>query len=137
MNFTVPQFIEEETKIIGPLSFRQIVFIAIAIGISTIAYFSVSNFFIFILITAVSLGIGTSLALLKINKTPLPILIKNFFLFSFKPKIYLWQKSREKEVSSIKKELIKKDISKDKKPPISLSKRSRIQDLSIEISSKK
>lgn len=137
MNFTVPQFIEEETKLIGPLSFRQIIFIGIAIGISVIAYFSVSNFFIFILISAISIGTGTILALLKINRTPLPILIKNFFLFSFKPKIYLWQKSKEQQVSPIKKEPIKTDILKEKKPPVSLSKRSRIQDLSIEISSKK
>lgn len=136
MEFTVPQFIEEESKIIGPLSFRQSAFIGVSVAVCIVVYFSVSNFFIFLLLSAISLGIGASLALLKINRTNLPVHIKNYFIFMTGKKVYLWQKEERREENKISKKSIKKKEDK-KNISIPLTRKSNIQNLSVKIGSKK
>ena len=91
MEFIVPQFIEKEAKIVGPFTFKQFIFIGIAGGICIFLFFTVS-LLLFIIMTIVLLGGAFALAFLKIGKTSLPIFIKNFFSFLFKPRVYLWKK---------------------------------------------
>ena len=107
MEVTVPQFIEREPKIVGPLTFKQFIFIGIAGGICIFLFFTVS-LFVFILLTIVLLGGASALAFLKIGKTSLPVFIKNFFSFLFKPKIYLWKK-KTSPPKFIKEEKVKKE----------------------------
>ena len=92
MEFTVPQFIERAPRIVGPLTFKQFVFIGIAGGICLFLYFAVS-FPTFIIAAIFLMGGAFALAFFKIEKTALPIVIKNFFLFLFKAKVYLWKRS--------------------------------------------
>ena len=91
MEFTVPQFIERAPRIVGPLTFKQFVFIGIAGGICLFLYFTVS-FVTFIIAAIFIMGGALALAFFKIEKTALPIVIKNFFFFLFKSKIYLWKR---------------------------------------------
>lgn len=111
MEFTVPQFIEKEPKIVGPFTFKQFIFIGIAGG-SCLLLFFVLPLAVFVIVAVILLGGAFALAFLKIGKTSLPVFIKNFFYFLFKPKIYLWKKKisppkflrEEKEPEEIKKE---------------------------------
>ena len=73
MEFTVPQFIEKEPKIVGPFTFKQFIFIGIAGGLSIFLFFAVS-FFIFIILAIILLGGAFSLAFLKIERISLPVL---------------------------------------------------------------
>ncbi len=92
MEFSVPQFIERDPKIIGPFTLKQFIYIGTAGGIAMLLYFSVS-FFYFIFFTAL-LGISAfALAFLKINGISFPTIIKNFLFFSVAPRIYLWKKT--------------------------------------------
>jgi len=91
MEFTVPQFIEREAKIVGPFTFKQFIFIGTAGGICVLLFFVVP-FSVFIILAIVLLGGAFALALLKVQRTSLPVFIKNFFIFLFKPRIYLWKK---------------------------------------------
>lgn len=91
MEFTVPQFIEKEAKIVGPFTFKQFIFIGIAGSVSILLYFVLPRF-LSIIIAVPLIGGAFALAFLKIGKTSLPTFIVNFFGFSFKPKIYLWDK---------------------------------------------
>jgi len=94
MEFTVPQFIEREPKIIGPFTFKQFVFIFLAGGICLFLYFTIAekNFGLFLFAAIFLLGGALALAFVKIGKTPLPIFIKNMFIYLFGPKIYLWKR---------------------------------------------
>ena len=114
MEFTVPQFIEGKTKIVGPLSFKQLAYLIIA-GVACIfLYFAVPTM-LFILLFIIIFGSAVALALLKIKGTPLPTLIKNFFIFLTKPKVYLWKKEAEKiSERKIKKHVIKKEKTESK-----------------------
>jgi len=108
MEFTVPQFIEKEARIVGPFTFKQFIFIGTAGGICLLLFFVVPLVF-FVPLAVILLGGAFALAFLKVERTSLPMFIKNFFLFIFKPKIYLWQKkSAPPTILKQEKEVIKK-----------------------------
>ncbi len=94
MRFTVPQFIERESKLIGPLTFRQFLYVGAAGLICFIIYFTFS-FTVFI-ISAIVLGsIALAFAFLKINGIPLSVYLWNFFKYTLSPKDYLWKRKGE------------------------------------------
>lgn len=91
MQFLVPQFIDVEPKIIGPISVRQ--FILIAVG-GALMY---GVYSIFALIVAVPLmlliaGVSFSFAFLKINTQPLHIFMLSFIKTFRKPRLKTWKK---------------------------------------------
>ena len=116
--FTVPQFIETEPKIVGPFTFKQAIYIGIAGVILFVLYFS-APLGIFILAALILLPLSLALALVKINGVPLPTIIKNFLLLTFSPKIYVWRKVSIPIVKTVKKEEKEKvkKIKKSKEPP--------------------
>ena len=133
MEYTVPQFIEKEPKIVGPFTFKQFVFIAVACFLVIILYFSISSFFLFIVLSVLLLGSALALALLKVNGIPLPVVIKNFFVFLIKPKIYLW---RKKEIIVKISREVKKEEPKEKETTLKVGEKSRLRELSTFLESK-
>ncbi len=117
MQFTVPQFIEHETKIVGPLTFKQFAYIGGAGTICFILYFSLgkTNFLLFLLLSLILLVGGSALAFLKIGGKALPSLLANFLKFSASPKIYLWGKKEAPLMVFKKVEEIPLKIAKDSK----------------------
>ena len=108
MEFTVPQFIEKEAKIVGPFTFKQFIFIGTAGGICLLLFFVIPLGF-FVPLAVILLGGAFALAFLKVERTSLPMFIKNFFLFIFKPKVYLWKKkSAPPTILKQEKKVIKK-----------------------------
>ncbi len=88
MQFQVPQ-IDVEDKIVGPLTLRQFIYLAIAFGISAIFYFTV-NFYVWIFVSLIVVGIGIACAFLKINGQPFPQMILKMINFYIKPQTYVW-----------------------------------------------
>jgi hypothetical protein len=130
MEFTVPQFIEKEPRIVGPFTFKQFVFIGFAGVIAVVLYF-IAPFAVFLLLSAVIIGLGFSLAFLKINGTGLPVIIRNLLFFVLKPRIYLWKKGRLQEKIVYKKEdgKIKMEKKEEKASPVQLSRKSQLKNL--------
>lgn len=134
MRFTVPQFIEYEAKIVGPLTFRQFVYIGIAGAICFILYFSVP--FSMFLIACFVLGIGAlSLAFLKIGGRSLPVILTNFLRFSLTPKMYIWRK-KEQLVTVFKKEEAKKEEKTEEELPLKIAEKSQLKKLHTQIETK-
>lgn len=133
MQFTIPQFIEHEAKIIGPLTFKQFIFIGTAGAICVVLYFSIAkiNFFLFLLLALLTLGIGTALALLKIGGQALPTILVSFLRFSLGPKIYLWKK-KETPITFFKKVEFKKEI-KEKELSLKIAEKSQLKKIRNEI----
>lgn len=90
--FSIPQFIEREPKIIGPLTMKQFIYIGVAGGIALILYFTIP-FGYFILISILLAVVSISLAFVKINGIDLSTVLKNFIFFSVAPRIYIWRKT--------------------------------------------
>lgn len=127
MEFTVPQFIERKPKIVGPLTFKQFVFIGTAAGICLFLYFTVP-LYIFIIATVFLLGTAFALAFLKIGKITLPVFLKNLFSFLWRPKVYLWKKKTVPPKIIKKRKIIKEEGIKEKPSP-KIAERSRLKDL--------
>jgi PrgI family protein len=90
MQFQIPQFIEAEDKIVGPLTLKQFLYVGGAIGLSMMLYFLVS-FIIWLPIAVILVVGGFALAFIKINGRPLTVLSVSAFGFFWKPRLYVWQ----------------------------------------------
>jgi hypothetical protein len=130
--FTVPQFIEHEAKIIGPFTFKQFVYVGIAGAICFFLYFTLAktSLFLFILISGLIIAAALALAFLKSNGRSLPTVIKNFFVFSLSPKIYLWRKKNILPPKIIAKPM---EIIEEKEATITIAGKSRLKDLSTHV----
>ena len=90
MEFIVPKFIERELRIIGPITFKQFIHLAIAGAICFVIYFIAPRPVFWV--SVVVLGVGSfALAFLKVEGRPVVLRVFNFFKFLFSPKLYIWR----------------------------------------------
>lgn len=102
MQFQVPQFIEVEDKIFGPLTLKQFIYIAGGVGI-IIVLFSFLHWFIAIII-AVPVGVfAGALAFFQINNKPFINIVESFFKYYIGNKLYIWQKEQKTPVAKDRK----------------------------------
>ncbi len=94
MQYKVPQFIEHELKIVGPFTFKQFIFLAIAGIISLILFLTIAptSFILWIIIASILMGSAIGLIYLQVGEVPLFVAIGKSFDFFAKPKIYIWKK---------------------------------------------
>lgn len=95
MQFQVPQFIEVEDKIFGPLTFKQFVYLAGGAGIGYILYRVLPIYLAAPLIMAF-FGLGASLAFFKYNGRPFILALEHGFFFFVRSKLYLWSNEPRK-----------------------------------------
>jgi hypothetical protein len=107
MQFQVPQFIEVEDTIFGPLTFRQFVYIAGGAGIALIAW-KLLPFLIAAPIIGAAVGLGVALAFVKYNDQPFIVMLEHAFYYLIGSKLYLWD-NRRKAASAQMAEPIKLD----------------------------
>ncbi len=98
--FIVPQFIEVESKIIGPISGRQFVIMLAAAGLAYVEFSLFQSPIIFLPLVLMTLGIGGILAFVKINGQSMHYVLLNLFQTAKKPSIRVWRRevSREKQL---------------------------------------
>ena len=90
MQFQVPQYIDVEEKIVGPLTLKQFLYIATASGLSFMLFFYVQTWLWFVL-SLFLVGAAASLAFVKINGRPLVRVILSAVHFYWQPQTYVWQ----------------------------------------------
>lgn len=95
MQFQVPQFIEVEDKIFGPLTFRQFVFIAGGVGFAYVLYRLLPLILAAPLIAGVA-GLAAALAFFQFNGRPFILAMENAFYYFIHPKLYLWDNEHKK-----------------------------------------
>ncbi len=98
MNFQVPQFIEVEDKIFGPLTFKQFAYIAGGAGICFLIYVYVRliSFILAIILVIPVGGFFLALAFQQVNGRPMIVTLEAAFKYAKGKKLYLWQKGAEK-----------------------------------------
>lgn len=96
MEYQVPQFIEVEDKIFGPLSLKQFIFVAGGVGLCVILVLYLPTF-IGILLSIPVAGLSLALAFYKVNNKTFLDVVEAGFNFYTKDRLYLWKK--EKKVS--------------------------------------
>jgi hypothetical protein len=91
MQFQVPQFIEVEDKIIGPLTFKQFVFIAGGGGLAFMAWKWIpGGLFISAPFIVAGIAAGIGLAMGSYNERPITEAIESAFYFLIRGKMFQW-----------------------------------------------
>jgi hypothetical protein len=93
MRFQVPQFIEIEDKIFGPLTLKQFLYLIGSAGGAFILYRFLGIIGIAIAIPVI--GFGLALAFYPINGKPFIYTVEAAFNYFFHNRLYLWHKSTE------------------------------------------
>jgi len=116
----VPQFINMESKIVGPLSLRQFLFLAGGGALIFVLNFVLSTG-LWLIVSLFIAALAIALAFVKVNEQPLHKILLNAFKFYASPKLYTWHRSQEK-----------KELIEPPKPTISpkeLKKRLTVEEL--------
>jgi len=131
MRFTVPQFIEHEAKIVGPLTFRQFSFVGIAAAICFILYYAVP-FSVFLASCFILGGGAVALAFLKIGGRSLSTVFGNFLKFTISTRIFIWRKA-ETPIMVFKEVEMKKEEEAEDELPLKIAGKSQLKKLKTQI----
>jgi PrgI family protein len=101
MRYQVPQFIDIEDKVIGPLTVKQFIYLVGGAGMCFLVY-TFLPFIIALLLIAVIAPLSLVLAFYKINNKPFINFLESAFLFYTKKNLYIWKKTENKP--EVKKE---------------------------------
>ncbi len=103
MQFQVPQFIEIEDKVIGPLTLKQFIYIAGSAGFAYISYYLIPISALGIVVAIAFLSFGGLLAFYQHNNRPFIKLVSAVFFYYVKPRLYIWKprKIKQKNVLDI------------------------------------
>jgi len=96
MEYQVPQFIEVEDKIFGPLSLKQFIYVAGGIGLCVVLVLYLPFFLGILLAIPVALLAG-ALAFYKVNNKNFVDIIEAAVTFYTKDRLYLWKKEPKSE----------------------------------------
>lgn len=107
MQFQVPQFIDIEDKVIGPLTIKQFLYL-LAAGVVVFVLYKILNLFATIILAIPIITIAVALAFIKVHGQPFISIVNNFSKFLRKPDFYVWKKPIGK-TPDINPEIIKKE----------------------------
>lgn len=122
MRYQVPQFIEVEDKIFGPLTLKQFIYLAGGAGLS----FTIYRVFNSLLFSAIPIIIVMAfvalLAFYKINNKPFVFVVEAAFKYFFSSKLYIWKKDQTLKPRETKEDQDVKQLASVMVPKISDSK---------------
>ena len=126
--FVVPQFIDVEDKIFGPVTTRQFLILLVAGGIIYVVY-ELADFALFILLTFFIGRFALILAFVKINGQPFHYFLLNLIQSLRRPPLRIWKQEYDtKTLNFLRKQTFEMpEVEERRKQP----KREHIRDLSL------
>jgi len=128
MRFTIPQFIDIEPKIIGPITPRQFILLIFGGGTIFLCY-KIFSFWTFIAITLLLIiPIFGAFTFVKVNGRPFHYFVLNFIQVLKKPNLRIWQKEyllekeivHKKEKITIEPTILRKPLPKSRLSELAL-----------------
>ena len=89
--YQVPQFIDVEDKVFGPLTIKQFLYIGAGAVPVVLIYMFFKGWVLFLFGVPIILFV-LALAFYKPNGVPFPKVVKNFMKYALSDKLYLWKK---------------------------------------------
>jgi hypothetical protein len=90
MKHQLPQFIETETKIIGPFTIKQFLWVAAGASLLFVVFLTLPGFWAFVLSVPI-VGISLSFAFVRIQGVPLVNYMSYMLSYNLNPKKYLYK----------------------------------------------
>lgn len=94
MRFEVPQFIEIEDKIFGPLSWRQFLYLGGGVGMAVVLFFT-TPILVFLLFGLPLAALAGALAFYPVNNRPFSFFLEAIFNYFTKQHLYLWRQKNK------------------------------------------
>jgi hypothetical protein len=94
MRYQVPQFIEIEDKIFGPLTLKQFIYLAGGGGLSLL-FFTLLPFYLTVVLAIPVMAFSAGLAFYEINGRPLIIALEHAVSYFVGSKLYLWKQRQQ------------------------------------------
>ncbi len=104
MQFQVPQFIEVEDRIFGPLTLKQFLYLGGGVGASVALWFYLPSKFLSIILILPIVGFSLALAFYKMNGKPFIDMVQSAFYYFFGGKLYVWKKEDKKPQKNLSNE---------------------------------
>ena len=95
MQYQVPQFIEIEDKIFGPLTFKQFLYVGGGAAIGFI-FWTMTPKIIAIVVGVPIVGFFIAAAFFKVNGRPFLMFVEGAVKYQLSSKLYIWKKSDKK-----------------------------------------
>lgn len=91
MRFEVPQFIEIEDKIFGPLTWKQFLYLGGGVGMAVVIFFT-TNIFVFVLVGLPIALLALALSFYQVNNRSFSFLLEAMFNYLTRQRMYFWRK---------------------------------------------
>lgn len=91
--FVIPQFLEVESKIIGPITVRQFI-VLMSAGLIVVIQYRIFDFTLFLVLAVPTTVIALVIAFLKVNGLPFQYFLLNLIQTIRRPSIRVWNKSK-------------------------------------------
>ena len=126
--FLVPQFIDVEDKIIGPITTRQFVMMLISL-LLVFVFFKALAFVYFVVASVFTVALFAGLAFAKINGRPIHFFLLNFIQTIKRPDLRVWNRGSFVQIARfVESGVTEKAAVAYKKDPVSGS---RLRDLTL------
>ena len=94
MRYEVPQFIDIEDKIFGPLTWRQFLYIGGGVGMGVVLFITTS-FLVFLLVGLPLAVLAGALAFYPVNNRPFSFFLEAIVNYMKGVKLYIWQRRED------------------------------------------
>ncbi len=131
--YSVPQFIERESKIAIFLNWRQFIYLIVGGVICFILYYIIPSKLLFMFIAIIVISVTAAMAFLKVGSTPLPALLWSSLGFLTGVKSYTWKKKEVLYPYKVIKKAEIKEIGEKEKSRLKIADKSRLKKLSKQI----
>ena len=121
MRFRVPQFIEVEDKIFGPLTFKQFIYIAGGVGLCVVLFVFLPRFLAIIISLPIIL-FASALAFYRVHNKPFINVVESFVKYTVTNKLYIWKKEDKKPEAGSANQESRKPLEQIYVPKLSESK---------------
>lgn len=91
LNFQVPQFIEIEDKIFGPLTFKQFIYVVGGAGACFMFWVYLPYRWLAVLLIIPVFGLAMALAFYKVNNRSFILIMEAAFRYAMTHKLYIWK----------------------------------------------
>ncbi len=93
MRFEVPQFIEIEDKIFGPLTWRQFLYLGGGVGMGVVLFLT-TNFIVFLFVGLPLAVLAFALAFFPVNNRPFSFFLEAIVNYVKGTKLYIWKQKK-------------------------------------------
>jgi len=127
---TIPQFIENEDRILGPLTVRQFIIILVAAGLLFVA-FKTTDLTAFIFSATIIGGTAGLLAFYRVNGQPFHFFLLNLVRTASRPTLRVWKKQARHFSGHVKETVEEKKQEQAMTPSRQTPSGKRLSELSL------